>query len=84
MARGIGGGLAAVGNQQLSDAQGLLGRAADQEQQRLLGNKQMEQAHKAGMTQLGTTLGATAGFSVGGPVGALIGGALGAIGAELF
>lgn len=84
MARGIGGGLAAAGNQQLGDAQELLGRAADQEQQRLLGNKQMEQARKQGNTTLGATAGAAIGFQVGGPVGGLIGGVLGAVGGGLF
>jgi len=85
MARGsFGGGLAAAGIQQEQQAADLLGKAADQEQQRLLGNKQMERARKAGNTQLGVTAGAALGFSYGGPVGAMIGGMLGAAGAELF
>lgn len=84
MAGSIGGGLAAAGMHGLGEAQQLLGKAADQEQQRLIGNEQMERARKAGNTQLGVTGGAMAGFQVGGPVGALVGGVLGAIGAELF
>lgn len=84
MAGSIGGGLAAAGMSNLGDAQQLLGKAADQEQQRLLGNEQMERARKAGNTQLGVMGGGMAGFAMGGPVGALVGGVLGAVGAELF
>jgi len=79
----LGGGLAAAGNKKLGDAQDLLGKAADQEQQRNIGDEQMEQQRKAGNTQLGVMGGAAAGFSVGGPVGAVIGGVLGAVGASL-
>lgn len=84
MPRSIGGGLAAVGNDNLNQAQTLLGNAADQEQQRNIANQERERARKAGNAQLGTTLGATAGFMVGGPIGGLIGGVLGAVGSRLF
>ena len=84
MARTIGGGLAAVGNENLSQAQTLLGNAADEEQRRNLANEERERARKAGNTQLGTSVGALAGFSVGGPIGGLIGGVLGAVGSRLF
>lgn len=80
----IGGGLAAAGNKNLGDAQELLGKAASQEQDRNIADKQMEQQRKAGNTQLGVMGGAGAGFMVGGPVGALIGGALGAVAGSLF
>lgn len=80
----VGGGLAAAGNAKLEQAQGLLGKAADEEQRRNLADKQMEQQRKAGNTQLGMMGGAGAGFMVGGPVGAVLGGALGAIGSRLF
>lgn len=80
----IGGGLAAAGNKDLGDAQELLGKAAEQEQTRDIGDKQMEQQRKAGNTQLGVMGGAAAGFVYGGPVGALIGGVLGAVGGSLF
>ena len=80
----LGGGLAAAGNTNLGQAQELLGKAADQEQARNIGDKQMEQQRKAGNTQLGVMGGAAAGFAYGGPVGAVIGGVLGAVGASLF
>lgn len=80
----LGGGLAAAGNKNLGDAQELLGKAAEQEQTRNIGDKQMEQQRKAGNTQLGVMGGAAAGFAYGGPVGAVIGGVLGAVGASLF
>lgn len=81
---GIGGGLASVGLGQQRQAADILGAAADQEQQRLIGNKQREQQRKAGNVQLGVAGGALAGFAYGGPVGALIGGIAGAIGGGLF
>jgi len=80
----LGGGLAAAGNTNLGQAQDLLGKAAEQEQQRNIGDTQMEQQRKAGNTQLGVMGGAAAGFAMGGPVGALIGGVLGAVGGGLF
>lgn len=91
MPRTIGGGLAYVGNENLGQAQALLGSAAEQEQARNLGNDERERARKAGNTQLGSSVGALGGFafgatygSGGGPIGALIGGTLGALGARLF
>lgn len=87
MAQGIGGGLAFAGNQNLGEAQDLLGKAADQEQERILGNKQREQQRKAGNVQLGAMGGAALGAYYGasmGPVGMLIGGVLGAVGGSLF
>lgn len=84
MPRSIGGGLAAVGNENLGQAQQLLGNAADQEQRRNLENQQLERQRKAGNVQLGTSLGALSGFAVGGPIGGLIGGVLGAVGGGLF
>lgn len=80
----LGGGLAAAGNTNLGQAQQLLGSAAEQEQSRNIGDKQMEQQRKAGNTQLGAAGGAMLGFQVGGPVGAVIGGVLGAVGGGLF
>jgi hypothetical protein len=80
----VGGGLAAAGNTNLGQAQQLLGSAAEQEQSRNIGDKQMEQQRKAGNTQLGAAGGAMLGFQVGGPVGAVIGGVLGAVGGGLF
>lgn len=88
---GLGGGLAGVGMGQQREAAQLLGAAADQEQQREIGNQQLEQQRKAGNTQLGATVGGLGGMAmgaqmgaVGGPMGALIGGAIGAIAGGLF
>ena len=83
----LGGGLAAAGNTNLGQAQQLLGNAADQEQQRNIGDKQMEQQRKQGNTTLGAAGGAILGAKFGaslGPIGVLIGGALGAVAGSLF
>lgn len=84
MPRQVGGGLVSAGLGQQQQAADMLGDAANQEQERLLGNKRLEQQRKAGNVQLGATGGALAGFAVGGPVGGLIGGIAGAIGGGLF
>lgn len=83
----LGGGLAAAGNTNLGQAQQLLGSAAEQEQSRNIGDKQMEQQRKQGNTALGAAGGAALGAKFGasmGPVGILIGGALGAVAGSLF
>ena len=84
---GIGGGLVSAGLGEQDQAAQILGNAAEQEQQRNLGNKQARQAAKAGNVQLGATGGAMAGMYYGaslGPWGALIGGAIGAVAGGLF
>jgi hypothetical protein len=81
---GVGGGLVSAGLTQQADAQQILGNAADQEQERLISNKRMESARKAGNKQLGASAGAMIGFQVGGPVGALVGGIGGLIAGGLF
>lgn len=84
---GIGGGLVSAGMGQQQQAADMLARAADQEQERNLGNRQREAQRKAGNVQLGATAGAAAGAYYGasaGPWGALIGGVVGAIGGGLF
>lgn len=86
MAR-IGGGLAAAANEEVGEAQMMLGNAANEEQQRNIGNRQMERQRKQGNVTLGATGGALLGAQYGsslGPWGALIGGALGAIAGGLF
>jgi hypothetical protein len=80
--KSIGGGLAAQGLQQETEASGLLDKAANEESSRNMMNKQNAQANKAGNTQLGATAGAMAGMYFG-PVGAMVGGLLGAIGGAL-
>lgn len=82
---GLGGaGLAGAGLQQKSEAMTVLGRAAEQEADRNMANKQMEQQRQAGNQQLGATGGAMVGMAYGGPIGALIGGVVGALGGNLF
>lgn len=83
--RSMGGGLAAAGLQEQQQAADILGEAAKQEQDRNIGNRNMERAAKAGNVQLGAMGGAALGFQFGGPVGGMVGGLLGAIGGgELF
>lgn len=83
----MGGGLAGAANEEVGEAQRMLGSAADQEQQRVVGNRQMERQRKQGNVTLGATGGAMLGAYYGsslGPWGTLIGGALGAIAGGLF
>ncbi len=87
-----GGGLAGVAQGQQRMAAGMLGKAADQEQQREFKNESMERERKAGNTQLGSSLGGLAGGAAAGamygtaagPYGMLIGGVLGAVAGGLF
>lgn len=88
---GLSGGLAGAAIGQQQQAMELMGRAADQEQSRILGNEQLERERKAGNQQLGSTLGGLAGWAVGaqygsaaGPWGAALGGLVGAVAGGLF
>lgn len=89
-----GPGLAGFGHGQHQTASSLLGRAAEEETQRNMKNKALEQQDKQGKAMLGATLGA-AGVGIaasqgaiagawGGPLGMAIGGLIGAVGASLF
>jgi phage tail tape-measure protein len=80
-------GLVGVGLQQKSDASAALGRAADEEQQRVLENERLERARKQQNQSLGATAGALAGATYGaslGPWGAVVGGLVGGLGGSLF
>lgn len=87
-----GGGLAGVAQSQQRLGADMLGKAADQEQQRQFKNEEIERARKAGNQQLGGTLGGLAGGAAAGamygssvgPWGTLIGGVLGAVAGGLF
>jgi hypothetical protein len=76
---GLGSGLIGVGAQQKAGAMDILGKAAEQENERNIFNKQQKAQAKAGNAQTGATLGATAGMVAFGPVGALFGGLAGGI-----
>ncbi len=76
---GLGSSLLSMGSEQQGQAVQLLGKAADEEAQRNIFNKQAEQQAKATNAQTGATLGATAGMAVYGPVGALVGGLAGGV-----
>lgn len=84
------GGLVGFGQDQQQQAVQLLGRAAEQENDRNLANEQLERQRKAGNQQLGATVGTLGGFAAGasygasygasaGPWGAVLGGIIGAI-----
>lgn len=84
-------GLTGAGLQQKDEALAVLGRAADQEQQRSITNKQIEAQRKAGNQQLGATVGGLAGAYAGaqagaglGPWGAMAGAVVGALASDLF
>jgi phage tail tape-measure protein len=80
-------GLVGVGLQQKSDASAALGRAADEEQQRILANERAERERKQQNQSLGATAGALAGAQYGsaaGPWGAVIGGVIGGVAGGLF
>lgn len=85
------GGLVGFGQDQQQQAVQLLGRAAEQENDRNLANEQLERQRKAGNQQLGATVGTLGGFAAGasygagaGPWGAVIGGLIGAIAGGAF
>ncbi len=87
-----GGGLAGVAQQQQTLGAQMLGKAADQEQERNLANERIESARKQGNQQLGGTLGGLAGGaaagamygSAAGPYGTIIGAVLGTVAGGLF
>lgn len=81
---GIGNSLLGVGQEQQGQAMQLLGKAADDEAQRNIFNKQVERQNKATNAQAGASLGATAGMVAFGPVGGLIGGLAGGVIGGLF
>lgn len=84
---GAGPGLAAQGASQQATATQMLGRVAEEETARNIGNRQRERERKAGNAQLGASVGALAGAQYGaalGPWGAVIGGLVGAVGSQLF
>ena len=78
-----GGGLIGQGVNQQAMATQMLGRVAEEETQRNIGNQQRETARKAGNSQLGAMAGAQVGMSFG-PWGALAGGLIGALAGRLF
>jgi hypothetical protein len=81
---GLSGGLVGAGVGERNTAMGMLGQAADQEQQRNLENQQIQRQTKQGNQQLGATGGALIGMEVGGPMGAVVGGLIGGVAGGLF
>lgn len=71
--------LLGIGAEQQRTGMGLMGAAAQSAQQREMANRGLEQEHKAGNAQFGSTIGSMAGFAVGGPIGSIIGGTLGGV-----
>ncbi len=72
--------LAATGLNQKNEALNMMGKLAQEEQEREAANKRMAAQAKSANTQTGMMAGATIGFQVGGPMGA----AIGAIAGGLF
>lgn len=92
MAYGLGAslgnmGLTGQGIQQQQDATAMLGKAADEEQRRIMDNQRAESERKRGNQTLGATAGAMAGMYYGaslGPWGAMAGAVAGAVAGGLF
>lgn len=76
---GLGSGLIGMGAEQQGEAMQVLGKAADEEAQRDIFNKQTERQNKAMNASTGASVGATAGMMAYGPIGALVGGLAGGV-----
>jgi uncharacterized membrane protein len=84
MRAGIGGGLAAYGQDVQEQGMAALAQASNLERQRETTNKKIEQQNRAGNAQIGATVGSAAGMAIGGPIGGMIGGLAGGLIGGLF